>query len=200
MIANIFDVNTTRGFSVTPKTAGMLSTANTTSLISIAIMQIKSGVAFLTPSTTEKNLSPSNLSVESITFRENFMIMLSLTSSPSSSSPRRIFKELYTSTPAKTSRIAWKFSIAAAPKPIMTALVTIAPKIPQFSTLSCASKGTPKKSKRRRKTNRLSTDKLCSRRYPAKNSSPVCEPTMVHKPAPNAPARKTQRRVLRIAC
>ena len=45
--------------SVTPKTAGILSTAKTTSEISTATMHTIKGVAFLTPSTKVKNLSPS---------------------------------------------------------------------------------------------------------------------------------------------
>mmetsp|Transcript_35314 Transcript_35314/g.54243 ORF Transcript_35314/g.54243 Transcript_35314/m.54243 type:complete len:203 (+) Transcript_35314:157-765(+) len=94
-IANMFDTRTIIGFSVTPNTAGILSTAKTMSLISNAIMQISKGVAFLTPLTSVKNRSPSYSSVESINRRLNRIIPLLLISSSSSSSspPNSIFPE-----------------------------------------------------------------------------------------------------------
>ena len=56
--AKILDVNTMNGSVVTAKTAGMLSTANITSLNSIMIKTKNSGVAIFLPFSMVKNLSP----------------------------------------------------------------------------------------------------------------------------------------------
>jgi len=64
-MAKMLDENTISGFSVTPKTAGIESTAKTTSEISTAIMHRSIGVASFSPrSLTVKKLSPSYLSVD----------------------------------------------------------------------------------------------------------------------------------------
>mmetsp|Transcript_17230 Transcript_17230/g.41887 ORF Transcript_17230/g.41887 Transcript_17230/m.41887 type:complete len:233 (+) Transcript_17230:1303-2001(+) len=200
MIANILDENTTKGFSVTPKTAGILSTANTTSLISTAIIHRSIGVAILIPSISVKNRSPSNLSVELMRLFENLTIWFSLKSSSSSSSlPRRTFPELAIKIAANTKRTALNFCIATAPAPIMTARMTIAPRIPQFKTLFWLSTGILKYSNSNKKTNKLSIDNDCSSRYPAKNSSDVSGPATRPNPVPKRIADSTQERVLLIA-
>jgi hypothetical protein len=54
----MFDVNTMNGSRVTANTAGMESTAKSTSVLSITSSTMKSGVAERTPFSTTKNFSP----------------------------------------------------------------------------------------------------------------------------------------------
>ena len=71
---------------VTPKTAGMESTANTTSDNSMTARHSSSGVAVFTPSTSVKKFSPSYCSDTGNNLLTNFTMALSAMSSSSPSS------------------------------------------------------------------------------------------------------------------
>ena len=131
MIAKMFDEYTMSGSSVMPKTAGMESTAKTTSESSMTHRHSNSGVAIFAPFSIVKKLSPSYSVLTGRSPLQNFTIAFSDMSSSSSSSPSAMsLYELKIRTPAKTSRMGLKFVTASYPAMIIAARITIAPHMP----------------------------------------------------------------------
>mmetsp|Transcript_3267 Transcript_3267/g.10188 ORF Transcript_3267/g.10188 Transcript_3267/m.10188 type:complete len:233 (-) Transcript_3267:146-844(-) len=161
-MANMFDVNATKGSDVTPRTAGTESTAKTTSDTSMHASATRSGVARRTPSAaTVQNLSPSIASVVGTIDEHNLTTALFARSGGSFSPEKdstRIVPDESSRIAAKSSSTGRNASTASTPSVIITSRKIAAAQMPQLRHFFCAAPVTAKKSKISLKTNRLSID------------------------------------------
>mmetsp|Transcript_13702 Transcript_13702/g.58546 ORF Transcript_13702/g.58546 Transcript_13702/m.58546 type:complete len:202 (-) Transcript_13702:764-1369(-) len=135
-MANMLLEYTMNGSCVTPNTAGMESTANTTSESSMTHRHNSKGVAILIISpvfssrTVVKKLSPSYPSDTGKTLEQNLTMAFSDMSSSSSSSSVMSLYEEKIRTPANTNRTGLKFVTASYPATIIAARIAMAPPMP----------------------------------------------------------------------
>ena len=160
-MAKAFELKTMKASRLTARTAGIESTAKTTSVVSMRMSTAKSGVARRLPLRLVNSFWPSYSLVEGTNRRTNRSAGL-WSGFTSASSCLAIFQAEYRRRNPKMKSTHSNRSISATPAKMKMARSTRAPKMPQKSTRNWYFGGTAKREKMTAQTKTLSTERLFS--------------------------------------